>query len=58
MAKKGIYRPESLSEIKNDYKKYFKEDSNGYAPKYIIDENFKKKIKFIEEDITKGMQHP
>lgn len=56
-AKKGIYRSDSLLEIKNFYKKYFKEKSHKITPKYVIDDNLKKWIKFIEEDITSGHKY-
>ena len=53
-AKKGIYRPESLSEVKNSYMKYFKEKCNDISTKYVFNENLKKGIKFIEENIING----
>jgi len=54
VAKEGIFKQESLSELKKVYKEYFKEFGHYFKPKYVINENLKNKIHFIEEDITKG----
>ena len=54
-AQKGIYRKESLSDMDEYYKSYFKEHSSKeIMKKYAITDDIKHKISFIEEDVTKG----
>ena len=56
-AKIGSYNSESLTDMEENFRSYFKERSNNkIAKKFVISEEIKKKIDFFEEDVIKGHQ--
>jgi chemotaxis methyl-accepting protein methylase len=58
-AKIGIYTDDSMKEISDYYeKKYFIKKKTNFGHNNIISEKIKKKIEFVEEDVTKGHSKP
>ena len=58
-AKKGIYSDDSMKEISDYYElKYFKKKKVHFGHVNTINEEIKKKVEFIQEDVTKGHARP
>ena len=58
-AKVGIYTDDSMKEISDYYEnKYFSKQKTHFGYTSVIKENIKKKIEFVEEDVTKGHKLP
>lgn len=58
-AKIGVYTDNSMKEISDYYEnKYFTKQKTHFGHTNIINEEIKKKIEFINEDVTKGHQMP
>ncbi|MFW9988867.1 MAG: CheR family methyltransferase [Candidatus Odinarchaeota archaeon] len=58
-AKIGIYTDDSMKEISDYFEsKYFTKQKTHYGHRNAINEEIKKKIEFIEEDVTKGHKLP
>ena len=54
-AKVGVYTNDSMKEISNYFEqKYFRKEKTHFGHNNVIKEDIKKKIEFIEEDVTKG----
>ena len=55
VAKKGIYNDYALYNIPENYKStFFKENTKNNNKMYILDENIKNKIEFVNEDVING----
>ncbi|MFX1337010.1 MAG: CheR family methyltransferase [Promethearchaeota archaeon] len=55
IARIGIYGAESLKETPYDYiSNYFSKFHDPLGPKYLINNDIKRKVEFITEDVTKG----
>ncbi len=51
----GIYTDDSMKEISDYYEnKYFTKQKTNFGHNNVIKEEIKKKIEFVEEDVTKG----
>ncbi|MFX1569981.1 MAG: CheR family methyltransferase [Promethearchaeota archaeon] len=58
-AKVGVYTDDSMKEISDYYEnKYFKKEKTHFGYRNIISDKIKKKIEFVEEDITQGHCKP
>ncbi|MFX1397440.1 MAG: CheR family methyltransferase [Promethearchaeota archaeon] len=54
-AKHGVYYDDSMKEISDYFEhKYFKRKETHYGKKNYINEEIKRKVEFIHEDVTKG----
>jgi len=54
-AKLGIYEEMAMKEIPEYFKRnYFKKKETHFGFKYVINEEIKRKVEFIDEDLTKG----
>ena len=54
-AKIGIYANDSMKEISDYYeKKYFTKEKTHFGHNNLINEDLKKNINFVEEDVTEG----
>jgi len=52
VAEQGKYSEFSLHNTPDEYNQYFKRIETPYGPEFKLDESLKKKVEFIEEDIT------
>lgn len=58
-AKVGVYTDDSMKEISDYYEnKYFTKQKTHFGHNNVIKEKIKKKIEFVEEDVTQGHQMP
>ena len=56
IAKEGKYEQFSVKELPLNYQSYFTQKNGKYGPRFIINDDIKKKVTFIKEDLTEGHQ--
>jgi len=56
IAKEGKYEQFSVKDIPKIYLSYFTRKNGKYGPCYILNDEIKKKVTFIKEDLTEGHQ--
>lgn len=54
IAKKGIYQAYSVHDLPQEYNSYFAHKMGKFGSQYILNDEIREKVTFIQEDLTEG----